>query len=100
MATITQHGAPQFPAVSESHPPSSHEAMDAAVQELQTKKEVWVATTIRERIALIEQLLADFARIADRWVAASLQAKGLKPDSPTAGEEWGAGPYPVLKNLT
>ncbi|HEY7127051.1 MAG TPA: aldehyde dehydrogenase family protein [Ktedonobacterales bacterium] len=100
MATITQQGAPQFPAITTSLPPSSQEAMDAAVQELQTKKEEWVAYTIRERLALIDQLIADFARIADRWVAASLQAKGLTPDAPTAGEEWGAGPYPVLKNLT
>lgn len=100
MATITQHGAPQFPAIAASLPPSSKEAMDAAVQELQTKKEEWVAFPIRERIALITQLIADFARIAERWVAACLQAKGLAPDEPAAGEEWGAGPYPVLKNLS
>lgn len=73
--------------------------MDAAVQTLQEHKNAWVALLNRERIAILDRLINDFAAIAPRWVAASLQAKGLTEDSPIVGEEWAAGVWPVLKNL-
>src|SRR5258707_13480757 len=34
-----------------------------------------------------------------RWVAACARAKGIAEDSPLVGEEWGAGAWPVLKNM-
>jgi hypothetical protein len=73
--------------------------MDAAVATLQAHKDAWVALPVRERITLVNRLIRDFFAVADRWVAASLQAKGLTRNSPYAGEEWGAGPYAVLKQL-
>lgn len=99
MSVTIHQGSPQFPAVSGSIPPSSHETMDAAVQTLQEHKNAWVALLNRERIAILDRLINDFAAIAPRWVAASLQAKGLTEDSPIVGEEWAAGVWPVLKNL-
>ncbi len=99
MSITTYQGSPQFPAVSGSIPPSTQETVDAAVQVLQEHKDAWVAVTNRQRIAILDRLINDFAAIAPRWVAASLQAKSIAEDSPSVGEEWVAGVWPVLKNL-
>jgi acyl-CoA reductase-like NAD-dependent aldehyde dehydrogenase len=77
MSVTIHQGSPQFPAVSGGIPPSSHETTDAAVQTLQEHKDAWVALPNRERIAILDRLINDFAAVAPRWAAASLQAKGV-----------------------
>jgi acyl-CoA reductase-like NAD-dependent aldehyde dehydrogenase len=99
MTTTARRGAPQFPTVSGSVAPSSQDAMDAAVESLQSHKDEWVALPIPKRIALIDRLITDFAAIASRWVAASALAKGIAEDPLCIGEEWAAGTWPLLKNL-
>jgi len=73
--------------------------MDAAIQTLQSHKDEWVKLSISQRIAILDQLIKDFLAITPRWVAASAKAKGIPEDSPTIGEEWGAGVWPAIKNL-
>ncbi len=99
MTAATRPGSFQFPSVTGSLPPSSQEAMDGAIQELQARKDVWVATPIRERVAILDELIRDFSAGAERWVSACLEAKGIAPDSPSVGEEWVGGPYAVMLNL-
>src|SRR5260221_5531232 len=99
MAVAARPGSFQYPAVTGSISPSSQEEMDAAVQAPQAQKDAWVAVPIRQRIALLDQLIKDFLAIAERWVAAGVHAKRLDPQSPTAGEEWALGPFPVLRNI-
>ena len=99
MTIDTLHGSPQFPTVSGSIQSSSQDEMDAALQTLYTQKNAWVALSIPERIVILNRLIRDFAAIAPRWVAACIKAKGIAPDSPTVAEEWGAGVWPVMKNL-
>ena len=99
MTIVTYRGSPSFPTVLGSISPSTRDEMDAAVQALQSHKDEWVTHTVRERIALLDRLIQDFAAIAPRWVAACLQAKSVAEDAPTASEEWAVGPWPVLKNL-
>ena len=99
MTVDTLRGSPQFPTTSSSIAPSTQEAMDAAVQSLQARKDAWVALTVRERIAILDQLIKDFTAITPRWVAACLRAKGIAEGSPASSEEWAAGPWPVLKNM-
>jgi acyl-CoA reductase-like NAD-dependent aldehyde dehydrogenase len=41
----------------------------------------------------------DFAGVVDRWVAVSMQAKGITSGTPTEAEEWLAGPLLLLRNL-
>jgi acyl-CoA reductase-like NAD-dependent aldehyde dehydrogenase len=99
MSVTIRQGSPQFPAVTGSIPSSTQETMDAAVHTLQEHKDAWVALSNRQRIAILDKLINDFAAIAQLWIAASLQAKGIAGDSPAVGEEWVAGVWPVLKNL-
>lgn len=98
MTTASHSGSPHFPTVSGSLPSSTQDMMDAAVQTLRSRKEAWVALPTRERIAMIDRVITDFAAVAQRWVAASLQAKGVAPDDPAAVDEWML-PEPVLRNL-
>ena len=97
MSISTRQGAPQFPTIAGSIPASTHEAMDAAIQVLQGQKNAWVSFTIRERIALIDELVKDFFAVSQRWVSISQSVKGITETA--AGEDWLAGVLPVLKNL-
>jgi len=99
MTTVARQGAPQFPPVAGSIAPFTRDEMDAVVDSLQAHKDEWVALPVQKRIALLDRLMADFAEIAPRWVAASTRAKGIAGDSPLVGEEWASGTWPVLKNL-
>src|SRR5215472_1390165 len=97
--TTTQKGAPLFPIISGSMPPSTQAEMNNAIEVLQANKDKWVTFSIHDRIVLIDRLIRDFADIAERWVDASIRAKGIAEDSLCVGEEWAAGAWPVLKNL-
>ena len=68
------------------------------MQILQEQKNAWVTVSTHARIALIDELLQDFAAIAERWVAACCEAKGIAQTT-FVGEEWGTGPYTLLKQL-
>ncbi len=97
--TTVQKGAPLFPKILGSIPASTLEEMDGAIEVLQAHKDEWVAFSVRDRIVLIDRLIRDFADNAERWVDASVEAKGVEKDSLCVGEEWAAGAWPVLKNL-
>jgi len=99
MSIETRHGSFQFPAITSSIAPSTQDEMDAAIKTLQEQKEAWIRVTVNERIALVDTFLRDFAALAPRWVETALRARGSSPDSPVAGEEWGASAWPVAKQL-
>lgn len=99
MSIATPHGSPQFPGAEGEIQASTQDAMNEAIQTLQASKDAWVAIPIHERISLLGELIKDFLAITPRWVALSQQAKGISEASPSVGEEWMAGPWPVLRNL-
>ncbi|GHO83362.1 aldehyde dehydrogenase family protein [Dictyobacter formicarum] len=99
MTINIQHGSPSFPSATSTLAPSSREDMDGAIDVLVEQKENWIQTSVTERIRIVDSLIADFSALAPRWVAASLQAKGLDEDSPYAGDEWSAGTWALLHSL-
>src|SRR5260370_33847632 len=99
MSIETRHGSFQFPIATGSIVPSTQDEMDAAILTLQKQKQAWVQISASDRVAIVDTLIRDFAAIAPRWVEASVQAKGIQPDSPNVGEEWAAGAWPVIKQL-
>lgn len=80
-------------------PSTPRAGMDAAVAALAAKKDAWLKVTAAERVRLLAELIASFHAVAPRWVEACLEAEGIPPANPLAGEEWLAGPYMVFKNL-
>jgi len=51
------------------------------------------------RISLARSLQQGFLRVAARSVAVACKAKGILPNTPQEGEEWGSGPMPVVRHL-
>lgn len=99
MTTVERRGAPEFPMIANNTRVSTHEEMDQAIQTLQAHKDAWVALSVHVRVAIIDDLIASFAATTPGWVTACLQAKQIAEDSPMASEEWGSGPWTVLKNM-
>lgn len=99
MTTSLQRGTASIPEAATTLPPSSTRIMDEAVTVLQEHKQQWARLEIAKRITIIETLLSDYAAIAESWVAAANRAKGIAPDSVTAGEEWLGGPLCINRNL-
>lgn len=98
MMTDTLSGSPRFPAVSTGILSTTRDAMDTAVQSLRSRKDVWVSTSVSERIRILDRMMKDSASVACKWVDMSRQAKGMYENAATA-DEWSVGPYAVLRNL-
>ncbi len=92
-------GSAAIPDVAGSVPPTSRAGLDRAVAELTAGKNEWAALDLVPRLALLERLHADCARVAERWVAAAVRAKGIAPGTPTEAEEWFGGPLFLLRHL-
>ncbi len=101
-ATATREappGIPQHQDVEGAVAATAHGEIDAALATLKDKKDDWARLPIRDRRAILGELIADFAKVAERWAEAVREAEGIPAGTPTAGEEWLAGPYFVLRNL-
>lgn len=59
----------------------------------------WVGLTLKERVDLLRVCLHALQLEARDWVRAACRAKGHRLGSPAEGEEWLAGPLPVIRNL-
>jgi acyl-CoA reductase-like NAD-dependent aldehyde dehydrogenase len=99
MTIAAQQGSPQFPQAASAVAASDQTTMDSAIADLQARKDAWVATSVSERITLIDRMIADVAAIAPRWVDACLHAKEIVTGSVGVGEEWSTGPYLMIKQL-
>jgi hypothetical protein len=93
------HGIPRHSEARSLVPASTREELDGAVEAARGARDGWVAVPPTERVRILDRLRSDFAAVADRWVAASVEAKGGRPDGTVGGEEWIAGPFCVLRNL-
>ena len=59
MTIAAQQGSPQFPQAASAVAASDQTTMDGAIAELQAQKDAWVATSVSERIALIDRMISD-----------------------------------------
>ena len=92
-------GIPQHGDAASAVPPTSRREIDAALRTLRDKKDDWARLPIRDRRAILGELLKDFQGLAEPWAEAVREAEGIPAGSPTAGEEWVAGPYMIVRNL-
>jgi aldehyde dehydrogenase (NAD(P)+) len=75
------------------------EQIDRDLQTLDASKDAWARLSIERKIALLESLKRSVHTAAPEWVRLASKAKGLRPGSPLAGEEWISGPWAVLYAL-
>lgn len=78
---------------------TSREDIDRALAELSEHAEEWANLPIRDRRAILAELILDFAAVAPRWAELCRRAEGLPEGSPQASEEWVTGPFMILRNL-
>ncbi len=74
-------------------------ALEQAVGELNASKQRWLELPIARKIEYARNLLTGTVRTAAGQVEAACEAKGVKSDSPVAGEDWIGGPYIVVRLL-
>ncbi|MAE28575.1 MAG: aldehyde dehydrogenase family protein [Planctomycetota bacterium] len=73
--------------------------VDQVVEEVRRGTAALGTFGIPQRVSLIDRLRRDTLAVADDWVRAGCEAKGLDPASGAAAEEWLGGPTTVLRNL-
>ncbi|HXI58223.1 MAG TPA: aldehyde dehydrogenase family protein [Polyangia bacterium] len=78
---------------------SSPAALDQAVAAVVQRKRAFARLPVAEKIALLRATAPLLNAVSGDWVAAACRAKGIPLDSPTAGEEWLAGPAPSARNI-
>ena len=79
--------------------PPSADALDDALQHLDSGKHVWARTGLPARIAMLQRMKETLMPQARAWALTAAQKKGIPADSPLVGEEWLAGPYACLSAL-
>lgn len=88
------------PAAPSSLSPDTRAALDGALATLDAHRGEWAALPIGERRELLADLRRRFLALAPRWVETTRRLEGIaEAPEPFAGEEWLAGPYPVLRNI-
>jgi len=99
-AAVEPQGSAAIPEAEHRIEPTSQLKLDEALAILEDQKQEWAALDIEERIELLKQLRDGMVEVAERWVRASIEAKGMSIGTAEEGEEWLAGPAIVTKNLT
>ncbi|MBV9444393.1 MAG: aldehyde dehydrogenase [Streptosporangiaceae bacterium] len=70
--------------------------IDQALADLVAGEKAWAACGLARRRELLEEVHSATAACAVDWVRAAIGYKRLPEDSPLVGEEWISGPYAVL----
>ncbi|HEV7226247.1 MAG TPA: hypothetical protein VGN42_26305 [Pirellulales bacterium] len=78
---------------------TSHEELDRALGDLAAAKARYRQASLAQRIRLAESCLEGTFRLANEWLRAACQAKGIAPDGPLAGEELASGPLATTRYL-
>ena len=99
-AVAGQQGSAAIPEAEHRIEPTSQSRLDEALAILEDHKNEWVALDIDERIVLLEHIRERAVEVAERWVAASVQAKGMTFGNVEEGEEWLVGPAAIVKNIS
>lgn len=75
------------------------EEYDIALADLNIGKDKWVQVSVADRITLLSGMKDGIMKVAEGWADISARKKGLTPNTPTAGEEWIAGPYATIAGV-
>jgi acyl-CoA reductase-like NAD-dependent aldehyde dehydrogenase len=99
-AATEVRGSVAIPEAKHRIEPTAQSRIDEALAILEDHKREWVALDVDERIELLESLRDGLVEVAESWVEAAVQAKGMELGTSEEGEEWMAGPGTVLRNIT
>jgi len=80
-------------------PPTPPAALDETLERLQESKDGFARLPIREKVALLGELLERTVDTAEPAVLAGCRAKGLRVGTPEEAEEWLGGPLIELRHV-
>lgn len=80
-------------------PKAAISALDDALRDVAARREAWLGEDLDSRIQLLDRMIGDTYAVASDWVEAECERKQVPFDSPSAGEEWFAGPLIVVRHL-
>ncbi|MBW2588129.1 MAG: aldehyde dehydrogenase family protein, partial [Deltaproteobacteria bacterium] len=99
-ATAEPQGSAAMPEAEHRIEPTSQSKLDEALAILEDHKQEWAALDIDQRIELLEHLRDGVVEVAQPWMQAAMEAKGMAPGSAEEGDEWLAGPASLIKNVS
>ncbi len=94
-----EHASLEMSASARSQSSTAHDAIDRALQDLVDHASAFAALSPTDRAALLRACMPRVSSVAERWVRAACDAKGLPFDGPSSSEEWLAGPMATIRNL-
>jgi len=80
-------------------PESGFPELEQALAVLRERATLFARAPIADKVAWLREMCGRFWELSPRMVNAACLAKGLQPGSPLEGEEWVAGPVPIIRNL-
>ncbi|MGD8826113.1 MAG: aldehyde dehydrogenase family protein, partial [Myxococcales bacterium] len=98
-SAVEMQGSAAIPEAQHRIEPTSQSMLDEALAILEDHKQEWAALDIDERIELLEHLREGMVEVAESWVVAAVEAKGLTFGTAEEGEEWMTGPATTLRNI-
>lgn len=81
-------GSAIFPAAGGEFSATSTAVAEEALRVLQANKDAWARLNVGDRVAILEQIKVDLARVTKPWIEKTLDAKGIPPNSFGEIEEW------------
>lgn len=96
---MSQAASLPMSASAESTRQSSPAELDQAVAAVKAKAREFAKLGPNERKQLLLACLPTLLEVAEGWVRAGCEAKGIPFDGPLGGEEWLAGPMATVRNV-
>jgi acyl-CoA reductase-like NAD-dependent aldehyde dehydrogenase len=78
---------------------TNFDEIDRVIASLHNHRSNWEQTTIPQRLAYLQACLDRTVAVADDWMMAACQAKGIDSQSSLAGEELIAGAISTVRNI-
>lgn len=97
-------GAPSANAATTNHQPETPKdtgfpELEQALVVLKERATPFARAPLADKVAWLREMGSRFRELSPRLVAAACKSKGVAVGSPLEGEEWVAGPVPIIRHL-
>src|SRR6478736_4973029 len=92
-SVMTTSGQPEAPA------DTGFPELEQALSVLKERATSFACAPLADKVAWLREMGSRFHELSPRMVEAACVAKGVQWGSPLEGEEWVAGPVPIIRNL-
>ncbi len=92
------HGSVEHPEALSTHPTGAAELDEDLRELLRRLAPDWIATSIDERIHILDSIIRDTEAVAEDWVRAACEAKRVPFGTNRGAEDWFTGPGLTIRN--